>query len=81
MSGSSACSDPQKTEEAVNDNYVKAVVTSKQIVYSANWCFSCCAEQNHNVCSTAVEEQLKQRVVQLFEPSSISLLLICPGLS
>ena len=55
----------------------------KQLVYSANCCFNCYAEQSHkdNVCSTAVEEQLKQRVVQLSEPSSISLLLISPGLS
>ena len=59
----------------------------KQLVYSANCCFNCYAEQSHkdNVCSTAVEEQLKQRVVQLSEPSSISLLILmfpnCEGQS
>ena len=90
MRGSSAQFDPQKTEEAVdhrqNNNYVKAVgdlASAKQLVYSANCCFNSCAEQSHkdNVHSTAVEKQLKQRAVQLSEPSSTSLLLISPGLS
>ena len=55
-----------------------------QQVYSANCYFNCCAEQSHKdaVHSTAVEEQLKEKVVQLSsEPSFNSLLLISPGLS
>ena len=91
MRGSSAQFDPQKTEEAVdhrhNNNYVKAVgdlASAKQLVYSANCCFICCAEQSHMKTmsvATAAEEQLKQKVVQLSGPSSTSLFLISPGLS
>ena len=59
------------------------LASAKQLVYSANCCFNCCAEQSHkdNVRSTVVEEQLKQRVIHLSEPSSTSLLLISPGFS
>ena len=52
-----------------NNSYVKAVhgdlASAKQLVYSANCCFNCCAEQSHkdNVRNTAVEEQLKQKAV------------------
>ena len=55
----------------------------KQLVYLANCCFNSCAEQSHkdNVRRATVEEQLKQKVVQLSEPSSTSQLLISPGLS
>ena len=55
----------------------------KQLVYFANCCLNCCAELSHkdDVRSTAVEEKLKQKLVQLSEPSSTSVLLISPGLS
>ena len=87
MSGWSARSDPQKTEEAMdhrqNNNCVKAVGTSP---VRSNLCTPLIAvstavpnSHNDNVRSTTVEEQLKQRVVQLSEPSSTSLLLISPG--
>ena len=79
----------QKTEEAVdhrqNNSYVKAAGPRQCEAASVprNCCFNCSAEQSHkdNVRSTAVEEQLKQKVVQLSEPSSTSQLLISPGLS
>ena len=48
--------------------------SAKQLV-----CYAvCCAEQSHkdNVRSSNVEEQLKQKVVRLSEPSSTSLLLM-----
>ena len=63
MTGSSARSDPQKTEDAVahrqNNSYVKAVGTSPlRSSYSVvrSCCFNCCAEQSHkdNVHSAAV---------------------------
>ena len=55
----------------------------KQLVYFANCCLNCCAEQSHkdDVRSTAVEEKLKQKLVQLSEPSSTSVLWNSPGLS
>ena len=55
----------------------------KQPVYCSNCCFNSCAEQSHkgNVRRATAEEQLKQKVVQLSEPSSTSQLLISPGLS
>ena len=55
----------------------------KPLVCFANCCFNSCAEQSHkdNVRRAIVEEKLKQKVVQLSEPSSISLFLIFPGLS
>ena len=77
MSGSSAHYGPQKTKEAMdhlqNNSYVKAVGTSP--VWS-NLCAPLIAvspavrsSHNDNVRSTAVEEQLKQRVVQVSEPA------------
>ena len=88
MSGSSALSHPQKTEEAVDrrqNNYVRAAGTSQvrsSLCATFKRYFNCCVEQSHNdsVRNTTVEEQLKQKVVQLSEPSSTSLLLISPGL-
>ena len=52
-------------------------------MYFANCCFNCCAEKSHkgNGSSTAVVEQLMQRLVQLSEPSFTSLLLIFARLS
>ena len=69
-SGLSERSDPQKTEEAKDhyqNNYVGNgdLSSVKQLVYSANCCFNCCADNAH---STAVEEQLKQKVVQVSFP-------------
>ena len=54
-----------------------------QLVYFANGCFNSCAVKSHkdSVRRATVEEEPKQRVVQLSEPSSTSLFLIFPGLS
>ena len=91
MNSSSARPSPSKTEETVShrqNNNAKEVRgtppgRSNLLVYFANCCFNSCVEQSHkdNVRRATVEEQLKQRVVQLSEPSSTSLLLISPGLS
>ena len=83
--------DPQKTEEAVDhrqNNYVKAVGTSP---VRSNLCAPLIADLTARAqisrdtrtvsVAPAVGEQLTQRVVQPFEPSSISLLLISSGLS
>ena len=65
--------------------YVTAVGTSpvrSNLCAPLNCCFNSCAKQSHNdnVRSTTVEEHLKERLVQLSEPSSTSLLFISPGL-
>ena len=77
MSGSSARSDRQKTEEAVDhrqNNYVKAVGTSpvRSNLGTPLIAVSTAVRTSHNdnVRSTAAEAQLKQRVVQLSEYSS-----------
>ena len=87
VSGSSARYDPQKTKDSMdhhqNNSYVKAVGT---LPVGSNLCALLIAvstavrsSHNDNVQSTTVEEQLKQRVVQVSEASSASLLLISHG--
>ena len=90
VSGSSAQSDPQKTEEAVdhrqNNSYVKAVGSSS---VRSNYCtplFAVSTALRSRVTKTMSVaqlwgEHLKQKTVQLSEPSSTSLLLISSGLS
>ena len=77
MSGSSARSDRQKTEEEVDhrqNNYVKAMWISpeRSNLGTPLIAVSAAVRSSHNdsVRSTTVEAQLKQRVVQLSEYSS-----------
>ena len=79
----------KKTGETVdcrqNNGSVKAVSPRHCPATSAlrNCCFNCRAGQSHkdNVRCTAVEEQLEAKEVQLWQPSSTSLLMISSGLT
>ena len=77
--------EKDRRDRGQNNGNAKAVSPRHCAATSApcNCCFNCRAGQSHkdNVRCTAVEEQPEAKEVQLWQPSSTSMLMISSGLT